>query len=124
HADAVAAEAQEVAAPLTRSSYVRWLAIVSLCSVVATGLLDYQLKTVVQRLYPSVPGLTSFFGRYFIAMNVAALALQLLGTRWFLARLGAPWTAGLLPVGLAIGTGATLAAPSFGSVLATRLWDQ
>jgi ATP:ADP antiporter, AAA family len=110
--------------PLARVPYLRWLALVTLCSVVVSGLLDFQLRTVVQRLDPSVAGLTSFFGRYFVVMNVCALGLQLLGTRWFLERFGAPITAGFLPAGLAIGAGATLVAPGFWPVLVTRMWDQ
>jgi len=109
--------------PIRRVAYVRWLAITALCSVLIAGLLDYQLKTVVQKLYPSTPELTRFFGRYFVAMNVAALLLQVLGTRRLLERLGAGTTAVFLPAGITIGAVASVFAPSFAIVLATRLWD-
>lgn len=110
--------------PLMSLPYVRWLTLATLCSVVVTGLLDYQFKVVVQAIHPDAPGLASFFGRFFVVMNVAALALQLLGTRWLLHRLGAGPAAAVLPLGIAAGSAATLAAPGFVTVLGTRLWDQ
>jgi AAA family ATP:ADP antiporter len=110
--------------PLRKVSYVRWLALATLCSVVVTGLVDYQFKVVVQERYSTAPALASFFGRFFIAINVAALALQLVATRWLLQRVGAAPMAAVLPVGLAAGAAATLAAPGLGAVLGTRLWDQ
>jgi AAA family ATP:ADP antiporter len=116
-------EAPEQPQPIRRVSYVRWLAIAALCSVLIAGLLDYQLKTVVQRLYPSTPALTRFFGHYFIAMNIAALLFQIIGTRRLLEKLGVGTTAVFLPAGITVGAIATLFAPTFALVLATRLWD-
>lgn len=116
-------EVPERVEPIRRVAYVRWLAIAALCSVVIAGLLDYQLKTVVQKSYPSTPALTRFFGHYFVAMNIAALLFQILGTRRLLEKLGAGTTAVILPAGITAGTVATVLAPSFATVLATRLWD-
>jgi ATP:ADP antiporter, AAA family len=109
---------------IVRVPYVRWLALATFCSVVVTGLIDYQFKVVVQAIHPDAPGLASFFGRFFIAVNVAALLLQLLGTRWLLHRFGAVPAAAVMPIGLAVGAAATLVAPGFRSVMFTRLWDQ
>ena len=103
--------------PLVRVPYVRWLAVATLCSVIVTGLLDYQFKIVVQQVYPGASELTSFFGRFYIAINVMALLLQLIGTRWLLQQLGAGSAAAVLPIGLAVGAGATLAVPGFAMVL-------
>ncbi len=114
----------EMSVPLVRLPYVRWLALATLCSVIVTGLLDYQLKVVVQQVYPDAAQLTSFFGRFYIAINVFALLLQLLGTRWLLQRLGAGSAAAVLPIGLAAAAGATLAVPGFAMVLVARAWDQ
>src|SRR5207237_7958758 len=52
-----------------RSSYVRWLAVAALCSVIVTGLLDYQLKVQIQRFYPTRHALAHFFGLFYSAMN-------------------------------------------------------
>jgi len=114
----------EMSVPLLRPPYVQWLALATLCSVIVTGLLDYQLKVVVQQVYPDAAQLASFFGRFYIAINVFALLLQLLGTRWLLQRLGAGSAAAVLPIGLAVTAGATLAVPGFAMVLAARAWDQ
>ena len=110
--------------PLVRVPYVRWLAGATLCSVMVTGLLDYQFKVAVQQVYPDAAQLASFFGRFYIGINVFALLLQLLGTRWLLQRLGAGSAAAVLPIGLAVGAGATLAAPGFAMVLGSKAWDQ
>jgi ATP:ADP antiporter, AAA family len=107
-----------------RHRYIRWLAVAAMCSVIATGLLDYQLKVEIQDRYPSRHELAAFFGHFYIAMNLGALTLQIFVTRWALQRMGAGFSALVLPAGLGIGAAATLAAPGFASVLATRLWDQ
>ncbi len=54
----------EVSVPLVRVPYVRWLAVATLCSVIVTGLLDYQFKIAVQRLYPDAAQLASVVGRF------------------------------------------------------------
>jgi len=117
-----AADAPEV--PLRRVAYVRWLAIAALCSVVITTLLDYQFKLEVQRHYTRPAEIASFIGIFYTATNLMALAIQLLLAPWLLHRLGATWTAAVLPSGLAIGSALTLAFPGFRAVMATRLWDQ
>ena len=122
--DDQATPTDETSVPLARVPYVRWLAVATLCSVIVTGLLDYQFKIVVQQVYPDAAQLASFFGRFYIAINVFALLLQLLGTRWLLQRLGAGSAAAVLPIGLAVGAGATLAVPGFAMVLGARAWDQ
>jgi AAA family ATP:ADP antiporter len=114
----------DMSVPLVRLRYVRWLALATLCSVVVTGLLDYQFKVVVQQAYPDADQLTSFFGRFYIAINVFALLLQLFGTRWLLQQLGAGSAAAVLPIGLAVAAAATLAVPGFAMVLAAKTWDQ
>jgi len=114
----------EASVPLVRVPYVRWLAVATLCSVIVTGLLDYQFKIAVQQLYPDAAQLASFFGRFYVGINVFALLLQLLGTRWLLQRLGAGSAAAVLPIGLAVGAGATLAVPGFATVLGAKAWDQ
>lgn len=116
-------ETGDAPAPI-RIPYVRWLALATLCSVVVTGLLDVQLKTVVQAQYPTASQLARFFGWFYTAVNVIALLFQLIGTRWILQRFGAGAAAGVLPMGLAAGVGAILMAPGLGSILVTRVWDQ
>jgi AAA family ATP:ADP antiporter len=116
--------AEGTSVPLARVPYVRWLAVATLCSVMVTGLLDYQFKTAVQQLYPDAAQLASFFGRFYIGINVFAILLQLLGTRWLLQRLGAGSAAAVLPIGLAVGAGATLAVPGFAMVIGSKAWDQ
>ena len=111
-------------APLAGHGYVRWLALAALCSVLVTTLVDYQFKVEIQRRYPTPAALGTFLGWFYTATNLAALAVQLLATRWALQVFGAGWSAAVLPAGLGMGASATLAIPGFASVMATRLWDQ
>ncbi len=111
------------AAPLSHG-YVRWLALAALCSVLVTTLLDYQFKAELQRRDLTPQGLASFLGLFYTATNLAALTMQVFVTRWALQRLGAGWSAAVLPGGLALGAAATLLVPGFAAVMTTRLWDQ
>lgn len=116
--------AEEKDVPLLSVPYVRWLALAALCSVIATGLVDYQFKVVAQTRYADEAGLATFFGRIFVWVNVAAIIIQLVGTRWLLQRFGAASTAALLPVGLAVTATATILAPRMRWVVTSRIWDQ
>jgi AAA family ATP:ADP antiporter len=107
-----------------RSAYVRWFAFAALCSVIVTGLLDYQLKVEVQHHFPTRHGLAVFFGVFYALTNLGALTVQVLMTRWALDRLGASWSALVLPAGLGIGAVTTLFSTGALAVMATRLWDQ
>ena len=104
--------------------YVRWLALATLCGVMVTSVLDYQFKVELQRRYSTGNDIAAFLGLYYTAINLAALTLQLFGTRWLIQRFGASWSAALQPAGLAIGSALTLAVPGFVAVSLTRIWDQ
>ncbi len=107
-----------------KSSYVRWLALAALCSVIVTGLLDYQLKVEAQGRYPSPHALAHFFGLFYTVMNLGALVVQFVITRWALQTLGAPWSAVVLPAGLGVGATLSILVPGTWTVVANRLWDQ
>jgi AAA family ATP:ADP antiporter len=106
-----------------RHSYVRWMALAALCSVVVSGVLDYQFKVEMQRHFTSAQDLASFFGLFYIVTGLAALLVQAFATRWMIQRLGASWSAALLPAGLGVTTALTLAAPGLAPVAAGRVWD-
>ncbi len=125
------AEVQHVDAPLTgptpnplRLSYVRWLAIAALCSVLVTTLVEFQFKVEIQRRLVTSTALAEFLGLFHTATNLAALILQLFVTRWSLGRIGATWSAAILPAGLGLGAAAILAFPGFVTSVTARLWDQ
>ncbi len=113
----------ETRAPM-RHRYVRWLALAALCSVVVSGMLDYLFKVEIQRRYATADALAGFLGIYYIVVNLASLTMQLFVTRWALHRLGAGWSALVLPAGLGAGAVVTLTLPGFAPVIATRIWDQ
>ena len=107
-----------------KHAYVRWLALAALCSVLVGTLLDYLFKLEIQRRFHTSHEIAAFIGLFYTATNLAALTLQLFFARWLLVRLGAGWTAAVLPAGLGLGAVLILAAPSFAAVITTRLWDQ
>ncbi len=107
-----------------RSRYVRWLALGALCSVLVGTLLDYQFKVELQHRNPSPKTIASMFGLFYTFTNLAAIAVQLFVSRWSLRRLGAGWSAGLLPAGLTVGAAAMAFVPGFGAVVGARTWDQ
>ena len=106
------------------NSYIRLLAVGVMCSVIVTGLLDYQLKVEAQHLYPTKHELAQFFGGFYIALNLGALVVQLLVTPWALQTLGAIDSALVLPAGVGIGAAFMLGAPGVLSVLGTRWWTR
>jgi AAA family ATP:ADP antiporter len=107
-----------------RHPYVRWLAVAALCSVVVTGMLDYVFKVQIQARYATPGSLAAFLGMYYTVVNLASLTMQLFVTRWAMQKLGAGWSAALLPAGLGVGAAFIVAIPGFASVVATRIWDQ
>lgn len=122
-ADSAVEETGPAPHPLA-NGYVRLLAAMTLCSVMVTSLLDFQFKVEIQRRFADGAALASFLGLFYVATNLGALTLQVFGTRWLIQRMGAGWTAAVLPTGLAIGTAATIAFPGFLTVSFSRWWDQ
>jgi ATP:ADP antiporter, AAA family len=117
-----AEEDRSPSAPL-RHPYVRWLALMTLSAVVVTGLVDYQFKVELQARYHTAGDLASVLGLFYAGVSLTALAVQLFLTRALVRRVGAGWSAALLPAGLGLGAAVTIALPGLGSVLVTRLWD-
>ncbi len=104
--------------------YVRWLALGTLCSVMVSGVLDYQFKAEMQRRFALSSEYVSFLGMFYTVTNLAAFGVQALGTRWMIQRLGASWSSSLLPAGLGVTTSLTVLFPGFATVAAGRVWDQ
>jgi ATP/ADP translocase/HEAT repeat protein len=91
--------------------YLRGLAGFLLVSTVALTLADYVFKSAVSREIPA-EDLASFFAGFYMAMNVLALAAQVLLTGWLFRTLGVHRTLWLLPgllflgaAGVALGGG-------------------
>ncbi len=110
--------------PLLCRTYVRWLIVAALCSVLVGALVDYQFKTEIQRRFPGRSELASFLGWFYSTVSVAALMLQLFVTRPLMQRLGAAGSVSLLPAGLAVATGFAIAVPGFAAATTARLWEQ
>lgn len=120
--DPLPAEAAPPAHPL-KHRYVRWLALGTLCSVVAGGVVDYQFKVALQQRFADPGALAGYLGQFYALGNLAAIVVQVFLTRWMIERLGASWSTIVLPTGLALGSVATLFAPGVLATTVTRLWD-
>ena len=110
--------------PLFCRTYVRWLVLAALCSVMVSALVDYQFKLEIQRRFSDRGELATYLGMFHSMVNVAALILQLFVARWLMTHLGSAGSVALLPAGLAVGTAFLIALPGLAAATATRLWDQ
>src|SRR5580765_3875024 len=110
--------------PLFSRTYVRWLVLAALCSVMVSALVDYQFKLEIQRRFSDRGQLATYLGMFHSMVNVVALILQLFVARWLMTHLGSAGSVALLPAGLAVGTAFAIALPGLAAATATRLWDQ
>jgi ATP/ADP translocase/HEAT repeat protein len=106
-----------------RRPYVRQLVLLFLAGGVASGVLDYVFKLALQTRTGDAARLTSLLGLFYGAQNLLALVAQLGIAGVVLARVGARHASILLPGGLFAGSVLTVFAPSFASVLGTRLYE-
>ena len=110
--------------PLFSRTYVRWLVLAALCSVMVSALVDYQFKLEIQRRFSDRGQLATYLGMFHSMVNVVALILQLFVARWLMTHLGSAGSVALLPAGIAVGTAFAIALPGLAAATATRLWDQ
>lgn len=70
------------------SRYLQLIVALTVITIVASTLVDYQFNTVAEQSFESMDGLTGFFGMFFAAINVGAFLLQLFLAGRVLGRLG------------------------------------
>ena len=101
--------------PLSRSAYLRTIAVMLALSAIVTLVVDFQLKFVVKQLALSMDQMTAFFGLFYALLNFLALLLQLVAGSRLVERFGIRATLFILPTALITGTLLLLAYP-------LRLW--
>jgi hypothetical protein len=106
-----------------RLPYVRLLILLFLLGGITSGVLDYQFKYALQQQSGEADRITAVLGLFYGAQNLLALfgELGLLGV--LLSRFGARGVSALLPGGVLLGSAITTVVPSFGPVMASRLYD-
>lgn len=73
---------------VARSRYLRFIALLTVTTIITSTLVDYQFNAVAETSYSSMDALTRFFGTFFASINVLAFVLQLFVAGRILDRLG------------------------------------
>jgi HEAT repeat protein/ATP/ADP translocase len=97
--------------------------VVALGSI-ASALVDFQFKAIAQREMRTAAELAGLFGSYYAWVELATLAVQVAALPFVLRSLPLAATLPLLPLVLAAGNWAVLAAASLPAALLTRAGDQ
>jgi AAA family ATP:ADP antiporter len=105
------------------SRYIQIFALGLSLSVVVATLVDFQFKVMLQQSYPDTPSLTQFLGRFYIALNVAALLIQFGLAGWLTQRFGLGPSTGLQPAVVMLFSPVVAAGGGWWAVVALR-WIQ
>ena len=92
-------------------------------TIVATTLVDFQFKIIVERVYKEKDALTGFFGSYYAYINIVTILLQLLVTGQVLKRFGVGVAILIMPIGLFIGSFAILFYPVLWAAVFVKTCD-
>ncbi len=116
---------RETLAELVQSPYVRRIAALVFVATVVTQWVGFQLSLVAaERFGPDADRLTEFFGRFNVALGLAALLPQLVVTGPVVRRYGVGLALVALPLALGAGSLAVMLVPGFWSVLWLASLDQ
>ncbi|MBN2242649.1 MAG: HEAT repeat domain-containing protein [Acidobacteria bacterium] len=97
---------------MTRSSrYLRLIVGLLSISAVATLIIDFQFKVIVQSSFDSADRLAVFFGSFYAWLGLISFLLQIFAGRWIIDHFGIRLTLFALPIALLSGTGILLAFP-------------
>ena len=83
---------------ISKSRYLQILAATLALSVIVATFVDFQFKYFAQHAYPDPHALTQFLGRFYAAINGAALLFQLGAAGWLLRRLDLAASTALQPI--------------------------
>ncbi len=104
---------------LKTSRHLQLITAVIAVAVLTTAIVDFQFKTVSTAAFPVRADLTTFMGRFYGRVSLIALAFQFFLAPRIIRMRGVGGAMLLLPVALAVGSVAMLAAP--GLIAATML---
>jgi AAA family ATP:ADP antiporter len=99
---------------LRESDHLRTIALILGLTVVVSTIVDWQFNKAIEFFVPGEDAKTAFFGRFFVFLNIASVAIQLLLTSLVLRVFGLGLALLLLPVGLLTG--------SIGIIIHPGLW--
>ena len=93
-------------------------------SVVATTIIDFQFKSVVESAFESEAALTSFMGRFYGRVSLMAFLIQFFIGTYFTRKYGINGSIMLLPLALLLSSAAMLLIPGLFMATLTRGIDQ
>jgi len=96
---------------IQQNRHLTLLTIIIGVMVLATTLIDFQFKNIVQQTYEEKAALARFFGSYYVYSNIVTLLLQLLVTVPVLKRFGVGVAILIMPFGFFLGSFAILFYP-------------
>ncbi len=102
------------------SAYLQNLALLVALTAAAEGTLDYVFKARATAAIPSGEELLRLFAAFYTATALIGILLQVAGLRGLLTRLGVARSVSVLPAGVTIAAGVSLALPGLLPVLAAR----
>jgi len=108
---------------IRKNRHLKLLAMIIGITVLATTLIDFQFKNIIQRSYDTKDALTGFFGSYYAYINIVTVLFQILVTGKVLKRFGVGIAIMVMPVGLFLGSSIILFAPVFWAAVLVKTCD-
>ena len=108
---------------IRKSKHLTLLTTIIGVTVLATTLIDFQFKSIVQQTYTEKDALTGFFGSYYAYINIITILLQLLVTGQVFKRFGVGVAILMMPIGLSLGSCAILFYPALWAAVFLKTCD-
>ena len=87
---------------LFESHHLRWIAALLFTTILVSTLIDWQFNRAVELFIQGEDNKTQFFGRFFLVLNIASVAIQVLLTSFVLRKFGVGVALLVLPAGILI----------------------
>jgi len=108
---------------IQKNKHLTLLTMIIGVTVIATTLVDYQFKIIIQEAYQTKDALTGFFGSYYAYINVITILMQLLVTGQVLKRFGIGVAILIMPIGLFFGAFSILFFPVLWAAIFVKTCD-
>lgn len=106
-----------------KNRHLKLLTLIIGITVLATTLVDFQFKKIIQETYNTKDALTGFFGSYYAYINIITILFQLLVTGGLLKRFGIGVAILIMPISLVLGSTATLIYPVLWAAILVKTCD-
>lgn len=87
---------------LLDSRHLKMISTILLLTILVSTLVDWQLNQAVEAAIPGEDAKTVFYGRFFLILNIASVAIQVLLTSFVIGRFGVGVALLVLPLGLLV----------------------